>query len=168
METDTGCGAGVVSACYRSLVDDDATGPMDLITTILRFHHILEARLDRALNGCGLSFAQYEVMEVLVAEPKLHAGELGRRLHITRQSAHGLLKQLARAGLIELLPKDGAIRCAWLTPAGRNRLDTCRRALESIERATAALPSTTARDLRETLSRFEAALVPRPRPWWLD
>jgi DNA-binding MarR family transcriptional regulator len=149
-------------------VDDDATSPMDLITTILRFHHILEARLDRALNGCGLSFAQYEVMEVLLAEPKLHAGELGRRLHITSQSAHGLLKQLARAGLIELLPKDGAIRCAWLTSAGRKRLDTCRRALESIERATAALPSTTALDLRQTLASFEAALVPRPRPWWLD
>jgi len=56
----TPVGTGVVSACYRSLVEDDATSPMDLITTILRFHHILEARLDRALNGCGLSFAQYE------------------------------------------------------------------------------------------------------------
>ncbi len=112
------CSAGVVGTCYRSPVDDDATDPMNLITMILRFHHILEARLDRALNGCGLSFAQYEVMEVLAAEPKLHAGELGRRLHIARQSAHGLLKQLERAGLIELLPRDGAIRCAWLTRAG--------------------------------------------------
>jgi DNA-binding MarR family transcriptional regulator len=149
-------------------VDDDATGPMDVITTILRFHHILEARLDRALNGCGLSFAQYEVMEILASEPKLHAGELGRRLHITRQSAHGLIKQLARADLIELLPRDGAIRCAWLTAAGRKRLDACRRAFESIERATAALPSSTARDLRETLASIEAALVPRPRPWLLD
>src|SRR5437867_9685601 len=77
---------------------DDATGPMDLIAAILRFHHILEARLDGALNGCGLSFAQYEVMEVLVAEPKLHAGELGRRLHITWQSAHGLLKTTRQGG----------------------------------------------------------------------
>ncbi len=49
---------------------DDVTGPMDLIAAILRFHHVLEARLDRALNGCGLSFAQYEVMEALAAEPK--------------------------------------------------------------------------------------------------
>lgn len=162
------CSAGVVGTCYRSPVDDDATDPMNLITMILRFHHILEARLDRALNGCGLSFAQYEVMEVLAAEPKLHARELGRRLHIARQSAHGLLKQLERAGLIELLPRDGAIRCAWLTRAGRTRLETCRRALESIERATAPMPSSTARDLRKTLSNFEEALVPRPRPWWLD
>jgi hypothetical protein len=38
-------------------MDDDPTDPMDLIAAILRFHHILEARLDRALNGCGLSFA---------------------------------------------------------------------------------------------------------------
>lgn len=149
-------------------MDDDPTGPMDLITAILRFHHILEARLDRALNGCGLSFAQYEVMEVLVAEPKLHAGELGRRLHITRQSAHDLLKQLARAGLIDLLPRDGGIRCAWLTTAGHRRLDFCRRALGSIERAAAAMPSSTTQELRESLARFEAVVVPRPRPWWLD
>jgi hypothetical protein len=69
----------------------------------------------RSRIGCGLSFAQYEVMEALAAEPKLHAAELGRRLHITRHSAHTLLKQLERAGLIELLPRDGGIRCAWLT-----------------------------------------------------
>jgi DNA-binding MarR family transcriptional regulator len=147
---------------------DDATGPMDLIAAILRFHHILEARLDRALNGCGLSFAQYEVIEVLAAEPKLQAGELARRLHITRQSAHGLLRKLARAGLIELLPRDGGIRCAWLTTTGEKRLDFCRRALESIERAAATLPDPAGHDLREALSNLEASLVPRPRPWWLE
>ena len=146
----------------------DPGAPMDLIAAILRFHHILEARLDRALNGCGLSFAQYEVMEVLVAEPKLHTGELGRRLHITRQSAHGLLKQLARAGLVELLPRDGGVRCAWLTTAGEKRLDLCRRALESIERAAATLSDAAGHDLREALSNLEASLVPRPRPWWLE
>jgi DNA-binding MarR family transcriptional regulator len=139
---------------------------MELIAAILRFHHILEARLDRALNGCGLSFAQYEVIEALAAEPKLHAGELGRRLHITRRSVHGLLRQLARAGFIELLPRDGGIRCARLTAAGQRRLDFCRRALESIERAAATLPDPEGHDLRQALSNLEASLVPRPRPWW--
>ncbi len=81
--------------------------PWELVGAIMRINHILESRLDRALNGCGLSFAQYEVFEILIEEPNLHAGELGRRLDITRQSAHGLLHQLARAGLVDLLPKDG-------------------------------------------------------------
>jgi len=100
----------------------DPPSARELVAAARRFHHVLQARLDRALNGCGLSFAQYEVLELLAEEPKLHAGELGRRLRISRQSAHGLLAQLERADLVELLPRDGTIRGAWLTRTGRRRL----------------------------------------------
>jgi DNA-binding MarR family transcriptional regulator len=115
-----------------------------------------------------LSYAQYEVIEMLAAEPKLHAGELGRRLRISRQAAHGLLAQLARADLVELLPRDGTSRGAWLTRRGRRRLAACRRALHGTERALTALPAGARRGLLQAMGAAETALAPRPQPWWLE
>ncbi len=150
----------------RSSPEHHTPTPWDVILAVRRFQHILQAHLDRCLQGFGLSFAQYQILEILAAEPKLHAGELGRRLRITRQTAHGLLAQLARADLVELLPKDGAIRGAWLTRLGRRRLAQCRRAVDGTERAFAALPAGTRSDLLEGLIACEAAIAPRPEPRW--
>lgn len=149
-------------------VDANVIMPGELVGAIMRINHILESRLDRALNGCGLSFAQYEVFEILIEEPNLHPGELGRRLDITRQSAHGLLHQLARAGLVDLLPKDGGLRCAWVTPDGTRRLRHCRQALRGVGHALTKLPSGTGRELIDALSAVDALLASKPMPWWLD
>ena len=146
----------------------DASTSWELIAATMRFQHLVQARLDRALSGLGLSFAQYEVLEILAAEPKLHAGEVGRRFRITRQAAHGLLVQLTRADLVDLLPKDGGVRGARLTQTGRRRLATCRRALEATERTLAALPAETQRSFLESLGACEEAFVPRLEPWWLE
>jgi DNA-binding MarR family transcriptional regulator len=96
--------------------------------------------LDEALEGLAISYAQYEVMEHLAERPNLHAGELARRLRITRQTAHGLLKQLARADLIDLLPPDGGARPARLTTAGQRRLGYGRQAVTAIHAELEQVP----------------------------
>jgi len=91
-----------------------------------------------------------------------------RRLRMTRQAAHGLMVQLTRAHLVDLLPKDGEVWGARLTQTGRRRLATCRRALEATERTLAALPAETQRSLLESLGACEEAFVPRLEPWWME
>jgi DNA-binding MarR family transcriptional regulator len=81
----------------------------ELIVALRHLHHVLLARLDGAVEGQGMSYAQYEVLLLLEEEPKLHAGEIGRRLGVTRQAAHGLLRQLERGALRDL--RDGLEAC---------------------------------------------------------
>ena len=140
----------------------------DLVTASRRFARRLQTRLDEALEELGVSYAQYEIMEHLAERPNLHAGELGRRLRITRQTAHGLIKQLARADLIDLLPPDGGARPARLTPTGRRRLEHCRRAVAPIHADLEQVEPDRRLTFLDSLSALDARLAPPPRrPWWL-
>ena len=141
----------------------------DLVTASRRFARRLQTRLDEALEGLAISYAQYEVMEHLAARPNLHAGELGRRLRITRQTAHGLLKQLARADLIDLLPSDGGARPARLTTAGRRRLEYGRQAVLTIHAELELAPPEKRSDFLVATSALDARIAPAPRrAWWFD
>lgn len=145
-----------------------APSARDVIAAARRFHRLLRAELNGKLAGLSLSYAQYEILETLETEPKLHAGELARRLKIRRQSVHRLVAHLVRADLVDVLPKDAGIRGIWLTRTGRRRLDTCRKALEGTEGALGRLPAETRALLVEGLGACEAALAPPPPPWWWD
>jgi DNA-binding MarR family transcriptional regulator len=139
----------------------------DLVTASRRFARRLQTRLDESLEGIALSYAQYEVMEHLAERPNLHAGELGRLLRITRQTAHGLLKQLARADLIDLLPPDGGARPARLTAAGRRRLELGRQAISTIHAELERVPPETRRAFLGAIAPLDVRMAPAPRtPWW--
>lgn len=146
----------------------DAPNARDVISAARRFHRLLRAELNGRLSGLSLSYAQYEVLEILEAEPKLHAGELARCLKIRRQSVHRQVAQLVQGDLVDVLPKDGGIRGIRLTSTGRRRLATCRKALEGTEGALGSLPTATRSSLVEALGACEAALAPPPSPWWWD
>ena len=141
----------------------------ELVTASRRFSRRLQTRLDDSLEGLGISYAQYEVMEHLAERPNLHAGELGRRLRITRQTAHGLLRHLARADLIELLPSDGGARPARLTTAGRRRLDHGREAVSAIHTELEQIPAEMRLDLLVAISALDARMAPsRLSHWWFS
>lgn len=144
------------------------TPPSELVSALRGFHHLLQARLDAALGGLGVSYAQYEVLRLLRDEPNLHAGAIGRRLGITRQAAHSLLRQLQRADLVELLPRDCGMRGARLTNHSAQRL---RRCVETVTHATAplaGLDGDAARSLLGALDACERALTRPPPAWWPD
>jgi DNA-binding MarR family transcriptional regulator len=82
-------------------VDAQAPSARRLIDAERRVHRILRARFTAALLELGVSFAQFEVMELLHEASKLHPGEIGRRLLITRQSADHLVHQLRRGSLVD-------------------------------------------------------------------
>jgi DNA-binding MarR family transcriptional regulator len=108
-------------------------------------------------------------MQHLAERPNLHAGELGRRLRITRQTAHGLLKHLVRADLIDLLPSDGGARPARLTAAGRRRLDHGREAVSAIHTELEQIPAEKRLDFLVAISALDSRMAPsRLSNWWFN
>jgi DNA-binding MarR family transcriptional regulator len=106
---------------FDSWPGDRIPTALELITATRRFSRHIKTLLDNSLDGFGLSYAQYELMEMLAAHPRIHGAELARHLRCTPQNVDGLERQLLRAGLIELTSREW-VRGAQLTDLGRKRL----------------------------------------------
>src|SRR5262245_54114639 len=79
--------------------------------------------LSDALLDHGVSFAQFEVMELLRGSVShLQPGEIGWRLLVTRQSATHLVHQLRRGDLVETWRLEGGGLAVRLTQNGRDTL----------------------------------------------
>jgi DNA-binding MarR family transcriptional regulator len=93
--------------------------PLTVIDGVAVTARRLTTRLDRELGVLGLTWAQGRVLlELADAGGMLHAGELGRRLGVTRQAAHRSMASLDRAGHLTWRD-DGWVKGARLTDAGR-------------------------------------------------
>ncbi|MGA9160456.1 MAG: MarR family transcriptional regulator [Actinomycetota bacterium] len=133
-----------------------------------RVHRILRSRFTDALLELGVSFAQYEVMELLHDAGQLHPGEIGRRLLVTRQSADHLVHQLRRGHLVETWRLDGGSLGVRLVREGRTRAAQCVRALQPTFELLDTIDAATRTRLVGDLEACEDALRPRWSPWWLQ
>jgi len=155
----------------EAVQDLDAAAPSgrEVIAAARLFHRVLRTRLNQCFDEeFGLTYAQYEILQVLEDEPNLHASELGRRLCMTRQAANRLVERLRRLGLIDLAPRDGGLRVIWLTDLGLKRVATARKSVVCVERAVEKLPEETRIALAEALGAGKLALIPPTRPWWWE
>ena len=117
--------------------DDDEDDPFDfapptfrVIVAAVRCGRRLVHQFDAELSGRGLTFGQFHALsEIQRAEGWTHAGEIGRRMGVSRQAAHSLVKQIDRQGILAWRD-DGWIKCVRLLPEGREALDGARRRLE--------------------------------------
>jgi DNA-binding MarR family transcriptional regulator len=110
----------------------------------------MDVRLDQALDGCGISSAQLELLDLLMRDRNAHAAALARSLGIRRQSASGLIMRLRAAGLVEVLPIDFGVRVPVITEDGRRRRERAHEAMAPI------------------LRMLEAALDLDDRAWFVD
>lgn len=148
--------------------DATASSPSggDVIIAARLFHRVLRTRLNQCFDQeFALTYAQYEILQILEEEPNLHASELARRLCMTRQAANRLVERLRRADLIDIGPREGGLRVIWLTDLGTRRLATARRSVVRVERDIQKLPAGTRFALVEALGAGRLALIPPPRPW---
>ncbi len=170
LRANTVSGAGYHSLDMRpeAVQDLDAVPPSgrEVIAAARLFHRVLRARLNRCFDQeFALTYAQYEILQILEEEPNLHASELARRLRMTRQAATGLIERLRRVDLIDIAPRDGGLRVIWLTDVGTRRLATARESVVSVEHDIEKLPAETRVALLEALGAGRLALIPPPRPW---
>ncbi|CAI9391285.1 hypothetical protein MICABA_01724 [Microbacterium sp. T2.11-28] len=111
----------------------DAAAGMTAVTSIMRAHQLLLARVDETLKPLGLSFARYELLTLLsfTREGRMPVGSAARRLQVHPTSVTSTVDRLEAAGLVrrEPHPTDGRATLVALTTAGRSLA----------ERATTAL-----------------------------
>lgn len=143
----------------------------EVLVMLRRCQHHLEVFMDEALEGMGLTFAQYRALEALVTVGPMHISHLGRTLHVSRQAAQQSARKLALLDLVDLTPEGREI-VAYPTNEGLRRLRHCRRATRSLQagmegKLTPPQLATLASLLREA-ERGLRPPPPRVRPWWLD
>jgi len=112
---------------------EEAATEMVAVTSIMRVHQILMARLNEELEPFGLTFPRYEALMLLYLSRRgsLPLGKIGERLQVHRTSVTNIVDKLEADGLVRRVPheEDRRATLAEITAAGR----------ETAQRATAAL-----------------------------
>lgn len=109
------------------------------------------------------------MLEELTVTTVLHGGLLAWRHRVSRQSLQGIVRNLARARLVELAPKEHGVRNIWLTSHGRERLVSAREAVSGIERRIgSAVGSGNGASLVRLLVDIGRSLEDERRDWWWD
>lgn len=109
---------------------------MAAVTTLVRVHQLVMARVDSTLEPYGLSFARFEILRLLAfsREGQLPMGKIGARLQVHPASVTSAVKRLEQNGLVQRVehPADSRSTIAVLTPAGRRRLEPATAALNLV------------------------------------
>jgi DNA-binding MarR family transcriptional regulator len=122
---------------------EEAAGPMVAVTSIMRVHQILMARLNELLEPFGLTFPRYEVLMLLhfSAKGALPVGKIGERLQVHRTSITNSLDGLEKAGLVRRVPHQSDRRAvlAEITAPGRKAAERATEVLNDAHFGTAPL-----------------------------
>ncbi|MGH9104135.1 MAG: MarR family winged helix-turn-helix transcriptional regulator [Acidimicrobiales bacterium] len=101
----------------------DGGSPMAAATSIMRAQQIVQAAVDDALRGLGLTFARYEALVLLTFSRRgsLPMGKMGERLMIHPTSVTNIVDRLEQQGLVERLPhpSDRRTTLVSITAEGR-------------------------------------------------
>jgi len=97
---------------------------MRAVTSIMRAHQILLARLDAMLRPYGITFSRYEALVLLTHSQRgaLSLSKIGERLQVHATSVTNVIDRLEAAGLVrrEPNPQDGRGVLAVITDEGRS------------------------------------------------
>jgi len=102
----------------------DAAEGMAAVTSVMRAHQLLQARVDGVLRPLGLTFARYELLMLLhfSRSGALPVTKASLRLQVHPTSVTNAVDRLQAAGLVARRPHptDGRSALVGITPAGRD------------------------------------------------
>jgi DNA-binding MarR family transcriptional regulator len=120
---------------WRAAGWDDAAPGMALVTSIMRSHQILLARVDSTLAPMRLTFARFEVLMLLdfSRSGRLPLSKIGQRLQVHAASVTNAVDRLESDGLVTRVPHptDGRTTLAAITRAGRRQVHRAATALNA-------------------------------------
>ena len=144
---------------------------MVAVTSVMRAHQILLARVENALRPYDLSFSRFELLRLLAFS---HAGALpitkaSDRLQVHVTSVTHAIRRLESDGLVERLPHptDGRTTLVRLTELGRSTVEDATETLNTDVFADIGISSDESRSLAtsiETLRRHACLLYTSPSP----
>lgn len=140
---------------------------MRLATSIMRVQQLISAELDAALKPFGITFARYEVLQLISfsATGRLPLSKIGERLMVHPTSVTNAMDRLESQGLVRrVADQDDRRRTfAELTDDGKSVLAQATRAITSIDFAIKGLDAgqqdqafDLLRELRLAAGDFEA------------
>lgn len=116
---------------------------MVAVTSIMRVHQILMARLNELLEPFDLTFPRYEALMLLhfSSRGSLPLGKIGERLQVHRTSITNTIDGLEKLGLVRRVPHESDRRAilAEILPAGRRVAEAATKALNEADFATLPL-----------------------------
>ena len=105
----------------------EAAAGMAAVTTVVRVHQLLMAKVEAGLAPLGLTFARFEILRLLgfSRTGRLPMGKIGERLMVHPASVTSAVTRLERDGLLTRMPgtEDNRMVLACLETAGRERLE---------------------------------------------
>ena len=106
---------------------------MAAVTSVMRVHQLLLARVEETLKPYGLTFASYEALRLLAFTKSgtLPMGKLGQRLMVHPAAVTNAVTRLERRKLVtrQLSPADRRVVLATITGDGRALADEATAAL---------------------------------------
>lgn len=148
----------------------DAAAGMSAVTSIMRAHQLMLARVEAALKPLGLSFARYEMLTLLsfTRDGRMPMASASARLQVHPTSVTNTVDRLEASGLVrrEPHPEDGRATLVVLTAAGR---DLSARATAALNAEVFERPGLSVGDTDELVSiiarlRRDAGDFDDPRP----
>jgi DNA-binding MarR family transcriptional regulator len=135
--------------------------PMSAVTSIMRTHQILLARLNELLAPHDLTFARYEALMLLFYSRtgSLPLGKMGARLQVHQTSVTPLIDGLERSGFVtrQPHPQDRRTTLATITEQGTATAEAATQLLNQERFATLAWTTTDMRQLTAVLEKFRHA-----------
>lgn len=102
----------------------EAAEGMAAVTSVMRAHQLMQARVDGVLRPLGLTFARYELLMLLhfTRSGALPVTKASLRLQVHPTSVTNAVDRLEAAGLVARRPHptDGRSALVEITPAGRD------------------------------------------------
>jgi len=131
---------------------------MVAVTSIMRVHQILMARLNDLLEPFELTFPRYEALMLLHFSRRgsLPLGKIGERLQVHRTSVTNTIDGLERAGMVRRVPHESDRRAvlAEILPKGRQAAEAATEVLNEAEFGTVPLSEEDLDVLFRTLRRL--------------
>jgi len=133
---------------------------MALVTSIMRAHQLLIARVDECLAPFALTFARFEVLMLLsfTRTGRLPLGKIGQRLQVHPASVTNAIDRLQARGLVERIKhhSDGRTTLAAITPAGREVAAEAVAVLNTEVFANSGMPMSEVRSVVDAIARLRS------------
>jgi DNA-binding MarR family transcriptional regulator len=137
---------------------ETAADGMAAITSLMRAHQIVLARVEATLRPLGVTFARYEVLMLLWFSKRgsLPMKVIGSRLQVHPTSVTNAVDRLQDAGLVtrSTHPEDRRAMLVALTPAGRELAERATKALNTEVFEQPVLSQRDVRTLLDILTRL--------------
>lgn len=139
----------------------EAADGMAAVTSLMRAHQLMLARVDAVLRPLRLTFARYEALMLLSFSRSgaLPLSRIGARLQVHPASITSAIDKLEQQGFVRRIPhaSDRRTTLAKLTPAGRRAAARATERLNMEVFADLGLPDDDVRGLVDIVRRMRQA-----------